>query len=467
MSNSTFNVSGDAAASSSHAPLQATYVLLCVCGVTANGAVICALACGGGGKRRHVSDAYVFNLAVADLLFLLGMPFLAHQLVSEQRWRFGWFMCKALTLVDVNNQYTSVGTVTVLCIDRYIAVAHPLTAATNRTMRGAFLVNLLVWLCSLLLSLPAPVYASVLHIDGVEVCALDFPEARLGATAFAVANFALAFAAPLALISVFYALALRRVSSATRRGARLRPQNSRSRRATRTAVAIVVAFAACWAPFHAMQMVGLTLSEPTDGFHLAYQLSICLGYAHSCINPVLLIFFTEFFKERLPCARFRARRQCRYHDNRQRRRCCCCRRRRRSCCCSRLCCWCCCCWDGGATSGDVGKMPGKAGERRSAWCSDRNAAGDDGGGGDDEEVAAATLMTTTSTPPAVAAAPMGEGSDARVQEQLHVEEFTTTCLSVSLVEAAPAMPTPSDECLNRSWASPMAMQPQMSTWCCV
>ncbi|XP_061412668.1 melanin-concentrating hormone receptor 1-like [Lethenteron reissneri] len=318
MSNSTSNVSGDAAASSSHAPLQATYALLCVCGVAANGAVICALACGGGGgKRRHVSDAYVLNLAVADLLFLLGMPFLAHQLVSEQRWRFGWFLCKALTLVDVNNQYTSVGTVTVLCIDRYIAVAHPLTAATNRTMRGAFLVNALVWLCSLLLSLPAPVYASVLRIHGVEVCALDFPEARLGATAFAVANFALAFAAPLALISVFYALALRRVSSATRR-ARLRPQSSRSRRATRTAVAIVVAFAACWAPFHTLQMVGLTLSEPTDGFHLAYQLSICLGYAHSCINPVLLIFFTEFFKERLPCARIRAGRQCRYHDNRQR-----------------------------------------------------------------------------------------------------------------------------------------------------
>ncbi|CAN0093257.1 unnamed protein product [Lampetra planeri] len=403
MSNSTSNVSGDAAASSSHVPLQATYALLCVCGVAANGAVICALACGGGGsKRRHVSDAYVLNLAVADLLFLLGMPFLAHQLVSEQRWRFGWFLCKALTLVDVNNQYTSVGTVTVLCIDRYIAVAHPLTAATNRTMRGAFLVNALVWLCSLLLSLPAPVYASVLRIHGVEVCALDFPEARLGATAFAVANFALAFAAPLALISVFYALALRRVSSATRR-ATLRPQSSRSRRATRTAVAIVVAFAACWAPFHTLQMVGLTLSEPTDGFHLAYQLSICLGYAHSCINPVLLIFFTEFFKERLPCARIRA------------------------------------------TSGDVGTMPGKGRERQSAWCSDINAAGDDGGG-DDEEVAAATVMTTTS---AAAAAPMGEGSDTRVQEQLHGEDFTSTSLSVSLVEAAPAMPTPRCEFVRR------------------
>ncbi|CAN0001445.1 unnamed protein product [Lampetra fluviatilis] len=348
MSNSTSNVSGDAAASSSHAPLQATYALLCVCGVAANGAVICALACGGGGsKRRHVSDAYVLNLAVADLLFLLGMPFLAHQLVSEQRWRFGWFLCKALTLVDVNNQYTSVGTVTVLCIDRYIAVAHPLTAATNRTMRGAFLVNALVWLCSLLLSLPAPVYASVLRIHGVEVCALDFPEARLGATAFAVANFALAFAAPLALISVFYALALRRVSSATRR-ATLRPQSSRSRRATRTAVAIeecatlsrllrsdgrnisifkreqkaartlgviLGAYTLCWLPFFTLSTARPFICRSlVDAVCSCVPLSLertflWLGYANSLVNPLIYASFNRDLR-----TAFRSVLRCRYRN---------------------------------------------------------------------------------------------------------------------------------------------------------
>lgn len=93
----------------------AVYGLLCSVGVIANALVIYAVAtC----KKKMVSDVYVLNLAVADLLFLLVMPFNIHQLVWERRWVFGGLMCKAVVVVDVSNQFTTVGIVTVLCIDR-------------------------------------------------------------------------------------------------------------------------------------------------------------------------------------------------------------------------------------------------------------------------------------------------------------------------------------------------------------
>lgn len=91
------------------------YGILCTVGVIANSLVIYAVAtC----KKKMVSDIYVLNLAIADLLFLLVMPFNIHQLVRDRQWVFGNFMCKAVVVVDVSNQFTTVGIVTVLCIDR-------------------------------------------------------------------------------------------------------------------------------------------------------------------------------------------------------------------------------------------------------------------------------------------------------------------------------------------------------------
>lgn len=91
------------------------YGILCFVGVIANGLVIYAVK---GCKKKLVSDIYVLNLAIADMLFLLVMPFNIHQLVRDRQWVFGDFMCKAVVVVDVSNQFTTVGIVAVLCIDR-------------------------------------------------------------------------------------------------------------------------------------------------------------------------------------------------------------------------------------------------------------------------------------------------------------------------------------------------------------
>eukprot|EP00061_Rhincodon_typus_P006005 g26181.t1 len=95
--------------------LPSVYGILCIVGVGANCLVIYTLlAC----KTKGVSDIYVLSLATADLLFLLGMPFTIHQLVRDRDWVFGQFICKVVTVLDVTNQFTTVGIVTVLCVDR-------------------------------------------------------------------------------------------------------------------------------------------------------------------------------------------------------------------------------------------------------------------------------------------------------------------------------------------------------------
>uniref|UniRef100_UPI00398F113E melanin concentrating hormone receptor 2b n=1 Tax=Pristiophorus japonicus TaxID=55135 RepID=UPI00398F113E len=272
--------------------LPSVYGILCIVGVGANSLVIYTLlAC----KTKGVSDIYVLSLAIADLLFLLGMPFTIHQLVRDRQWVFGQFMCKTITVMDVTNQFTTVGIITVLCIDRYIVIVHPSTE--KRTVRRTVLVNVLVWLGSLSLTVPVMLYSRIIQMGDSEVCALDLPSGMKDMYWYTLYQSVLGFIIPLIIISTFYSMTLFHVFKSLRRVGR--KQSVQAKRATKTVLMIIAVFLMCWLPFHVMQMLNLTSMTPTLLFLYIYHISICLSYAHSCINPLMLLFFTKNFQERL------------------------------------------------------------------------------------------------------------------------------------------------------------------------
>ncbi|XP_048399861.2 melanin concentrating hormone receptor 2b [Stegostoma tigrinum] len=272
--------------------LPSVYGILCIVGVGANCLVIYTLlAC----KTKGVSDIYVLSLATADLLFLLGMPFTIHQLVRDRDWVFGQFICKVVTVLDVTNQFTTVGIVTVLCVDRYIAIVHPTTE--KRTICRTVLVNALVWLGSLLLTIPVMLYARTIQIGASEICALDLPSGAKDMYWYTLYQSILGFIIPLIIIITFYSMTLFHVFKSLRRVGR--KQSVQAKRATKTVLMVIAVFLVCWLPFHVMQVLNLTSVNSTLLFLYVYHISICLSYAHSCINPLLLLFFTKNFQERL------------------------------------------------------------------------------------------------------------------------------------------------------------------------
>ncbi|KAF3838119.1 hypothetical protein F7725_009887 [Dissostichus mawsoni] len=274
--------------------LPSIYGILCSVGVIANGLVIYAVkAC----KKKMVSDIYVLNLAIADMLFLLVMPFNIHQLVRDRQWVFGNFMCKAVVVVDVSNQFTTVGIVTVLCIDRYIAIVHP--TSEKRTIQWTIIINMLVWLGSMLLTVPVMLYAKAVRRQQFEVCIMDLegPEDMYWYTLY---QSILGFIIPLFIISTFYSLTLYHVFSSIRRVKR--KQSVWAKRATKMVLMVIALFLICWSPYHVIQVINLSNDNQNLAFVYAYNISICLCYSHSCINPLMLLIFAQNYRERL-CSR--------------------------------------------------------------------------------------------------------------------------------------------------------------------
>ncbi|XP_063065190.1 melanin-concentrating hormone receptor 1 [Engraulis encrasicolus] len=253
--------------------------------------------------KQTVPDIFILNLSLADLLFLLGMPFLIHQLLGNGSWCFGATMCTVINALDSNSQTVSTYILTAMTLDRYLATVHPFRFGHVRTPCVAVAVVAAVWVLSLLSITPVLMYSGLMRLPGggggggVDRvgCALLLPNPASDIYWFTLYQFVFAFALPLLVICVVFFKILRHMASAV---APLPPRSLRLRtkKVTRMAVAICLAFFLCWAPHYVLQLLHLGVQQPSAAFALAYNMAISLGYANSCINPFLYIVLSDTFK---------------------------------------------------------------------------------------------------------------------------------------------------------------------------
>ncbi|XP_060044989.1 melanin-concentrating hormone receptor 1 [Erinaceus europaeus] len=280
--------------------MPSVFGTICLLGIVGNSTVIFAVV---KKSKLHwcsnVPDIFIINLSVVDLLFLLGMPFMIHQLMGNGVWHFGETMCTLITAMDANSQFTSTYILTAMAIDRYLATVHPISSTKFRKPSVATLVICLLWALSFISITPVWLYARLIPFPGGTVgCGIRLPNPDTDLYWFTLYQFFLAFALPFVVITAAYVRILQRMTSsvapASQRSIRLR-----TKRVTRTAIAICLVFFVCWAPYYVLQLTQLSISRPTLTFVYLYNAAISLGYANSCLNPFVYIVLCETFRKRL------------------------------------------------------------------------------------------------------------------------------------------------------------------------
>uniref|UniRef100_A0A8D2DSN7 Somatostatin receptor 5 n=1 Tax=Sciurus vulgaris TaxID=55149 RepID=A0A8D2DSN7_SCIVU len=269
------------------------YLLVCVVGLGGNTLVIYVVL--RHAKMKTVTNVYILNLAVADVLLMLGLPFLATQ-NAVSYWPFGPFLCRLVMTLDGINQFTSIFCLTVMSVDRYLAVVHPLRSARWRRPRVAKLASAAVWAFSLLMSLPLLVFADVQ--EGWGTCNLSWPEpVGLWGTAFITYTSLLGFFGPLLVICLCYLLIVVKVKAAGVRVGQARRRRS-ERKVTRMVVVVVLVFVGCWLPFFIVNIVNLAFTLPEEPASAGlYFFVVVLSYANSCANPLLYGFLSDNFRQ--------------------------------------------------------------------------------------------------------------------------------------------------------------------------
>ncbi|XP_056305949.1 delta-type opioid receptor [Danio aesculapii] len=273
------------------------YLIVCVVGLVGNCLVMYVII--RYTKMKTATNIYIFNLALADALVLATLPFQGTDVILGF-WPFGLALCKAVVAIDYYNMFTSVFTLTVMSVDRYIAVCHPVRSLTVRTPLRAKLINVAVWVLASAVGLPAMIMGQVEKDDhdGAE-CMVSLPEPRKHwDRVFMMCVFLFSFLIPVLIISVCYGLMVRRLRS-VRLLSGSREKDRNLRRITYMVLSVVAAFVFCWMPVQVLaliQALGHVELGASQSSMAAMHFCIALGYANSCLNPVLYAFLDENFK---------------------------------------------------------------------------------------------------------------------------------------------------------------------------
>ncbi|XP_015683344.2 melanin-concentrating hormone receptor 1-like [Protobothrops mucrosquamatus] len=278
--------------------MSVLFGIICLVGIVGNSLVICAVL-KKSSPSSSVPDIFIVNLSLVDLLFLLGMPFLIHQLLGQGSWKFGGTMCTIITALDANSQFTSTYILTAMSIDRYLATVYPFSSTRFRKPPVAVTAICMLWALSFLSITPVWMYAQLIPLPGELLgCGIRLPDPQWDIYWYTLYQFFLAFAIPFAVITVAYQRILLKMARSSEALTRQRGTQLRIKRVTRIAIAICLAFFLCWAPFHVLQLVQLAV-QPTLPFYYAYNVAISLGYANSCLNPFIYILLGQNFRRRI------------------------------------------------------------------------------------------------------------------------------------------------------------------------
>ncbi|XP_077992191.1 5-hydroxytryptamine receptor 1A-like [Glandiceps talaboti] len=105
-------------------------------------------------RLRKVSNSFIVNLAVSDLLVgLIVTPMATLNHISTS-WTYGTVMCDFLVSMDVICCTASICNLCAISIDRYRAITQPLKYALKRTPQRAAIMICIVWFVAAAVALP-------------------------------------------------------------------------------------------------------------------------------------------------------------------------------------------------------------------------------------------------------------------------------------------------------------------------
>lgn len=118
-------------------------------------------------KNMHsTTNLLIVNLAAADLLFVIFcVPFTAIDYVT-QHWPFGKMWCRSVQYLIVVTAYSSIYTLVLMSIDRFLAVVHPIRSRMLRTEHITKIAIFTLWTVVLTVSMPV----TFAHDVVVSVC---------------------------------------------------------------------------------------------------------------------------------------------------------------------------------------------------------------------------------------------------------------------------------------------------------
>ncbi|XP_068452471.1 C-C chemokine receptor type 5 [Clinocottus analis] len=246
-------------------------------------------------KLKTMTDVCLLNLALSDLILALTLPLWAQRDPNLAS-------CKLMTGGYQLGFYSGTLFVTLMSVDRYLAIVHAVAAMRARTLRYGVIASVAIWVTSVIMALPWVAFASLEKDEdgGGSECQPLYPEdqRRFWKLLRNFSENAVGLFVCLPVMIFCYVKILAVLS---------RSRNAKKGRAVKLIFTIVCVFVVCWVPYNVTVLLQtlqlfpdiLDTCEALKGINSAMRFAEIIALAHCCVNPVIYAFVGEKFRKSL------------------------------------------------------------------------------------------------------------------------------------------------------------------------
>ncbi|XP_033921024.1 C-C chemokine receptor type 9 [Melopsittacus undulatus] len=245
-------------------------------------------------RLKSMTDVYLLNLAISDLLFVVSLPFWSYFMIDQ--WVFGTFWCKIISWIYLVGFYSGIFFIMLMSIDRYLAIVRAVFSLKARTAFHGSVTSFVVWLVALLASVPELVFAESFTERDYITCTANYPGNFTTWKLFSTLEInILGLLIPLTVMTFCYAMIIKTLGHC---------RNEKKNKAVRMIFAVMIVFFLFWTPYNIVVFLQLLENmgvlrgcQVSRNLDYAFQVTEILGLSHCCLNPVIYFFMGEKFKK--------------------------------------------------------------------------------------------------------------------------------------------------------------------------
>ncbi|XP_067449357.1 P2Y purinoceptor 1-like [Thunnus thynnus] len=274
--------------------LPTVFILVFIVGLGANGWGLNYLL--HNWKKLKIINVFVLNLGLADILYLLTLPFLMVYYFMKSTWIFGDTFCKITRFCFNLNLYGSIGFLTCISVYRYLAIVHPVRMMGRLTVTHSVAISVMVWLLVSVQSLPDMFYIKTFgnrpgkcYDTTDKTYVEDYLKYSLGWT---LTGFCIPFLITLGCYGHVIVILCRKNTI----------DKVQKQRSLKLLLILIVLFSVCYIPYHVLRNLNLwsralleqkKCHEWSNRVYIARQISRGLVCLNSALNPLVYLHGNE------------------------------------------------------------------------------------------------------------------------------------------------------------------------------
>ncbi|KAK7144392.1 hypothetical protein R3I94_010724 [Phoxinus phoxinus] len=268
--------------------LPTIYTIICLLALVGNFLVILTYLYFK--RLKTMTDVYLLNLAMADLLFAISLPFWAASFMSK--WHLGLYPCKAMFTIYKVSFFSGMFLLTCISVDRYFSITKAVSAHRCRSSAVYYgqLSSLVTWVMAVIFSVPDMVFSEV-NVNGT--CVANTNKYEVYRIRMLVSQMVLGFILPAIVIGFCYICIIQTLIQA---------KTFERNKAFKVIIAVVAVFVFSQLPYNVV--MGVTTQETTDCAKdnsrlYAMDVTRAVAFLRCCVNPFLYAFIGVKFRNDL------------------------------------------------------------------------------------------------------------------------------------------------------------------------